>query len=229
MTHTVEPTGVEHGSTYRLDARYRATQGRVLLTGVQALARLPLDQLRIDAAAGLNTAAFASGYPGSPLGGLDTEMARAQRLVPDLPFVHQPAVNEELGATSVMGSPARRHPARCPLRRGGRLLVRQGPRTRPGRRRPPPRRAFAGASARRVGRSCPGRRRSGLQVVDDAVVIGRHPGRPPHAHPLPGHDRRVPRARPPRRGHLPGHGTLVVDEDRHPHRRRLRHGASSRP
>ena len=76
----------------------------MLLTGVQALARLPLDQLRIDAAAGRNTAAFASGYPGSPLGGLDTEMARAARLVPELPFVHQPAVNEELGATSVMGS-----------------------------------------------------------------------------------------------------------------------------
>ena len=92
------------GTEYRLDDRYRATDGRVLLTGVQALARLPLDQLRIDAAAGRNTAAFASGYPGSPLGGLDTEMARAAKLVPDLPFVHQPAVNEELGATAVMGS-----------------------------------------------------------------------------------------------------------------------------
>ncbi len=91
-------------TSYKLSDRYLATEGRVLLTGVQALARLPLDQLRADAAAGLNTAAFASGYPGSPLGGLDTEMARARRLSPELPFVHQPAVNEELGATAVMGS-----------------------------------------------------------------------------------------------------------------------------
>ncbi len=104
MTDIAGNTDVDQQAAYRLDDRYRATEGRVLLTGVQALARLPLDQLRIDAAAGHNTAAFASGYPGSPLGGLDTEMSRARRLVPELAFVHQPAVNEELGATSVMGS-----------------------------------------------------------------------------------------------------------------------------
>ena len=108
MTDTVNRSddrpGADDSRAYQLDDRYRATDGRVLLTGVQALARLPLDQLRIDAAAGRNTAAFASGYPGSPLGGLDTEMSRAAKIVPDLPFVHQPAVNEELGATAVMGS-----------------------------------------------------------------------------------------------------------------------------
>ena len=40
MTDTAKRSGVEGGS-YRLDDRYRATDGRVLLTGVQALARLP--------------------------------------------------------------------------------------------------------------------------------------------------------------------------------------------
>ncbi len=104
MTDTANRPDAGADRAYRLDDRFIATDGRVLLTGVQALARLPLDQLRIDAAAGHNTAAFASGYPGSPLGGLDTEMGRAARLAPDLPFVHQPAVNEELGATAVMGS-----------------------------------------------------------------------------------------------------------------------------
>ena len=89
---------------YALEDRYRRTEGRVLLTGIQALARIPIEQLRRDAADGLHTAAFVSGYPGSPLGGLDQEIARATRLVPDLDIVHQPAVNEELGATSVMGS-----------------------------------------------------------------------------------------------------------------------------
>lgn len=89
---------------YRLTDRYHRTQGTAFLTGIQALARIPIEQLRRDRAAGLNTAAFLSGYPGSPLGGFDLEVARAIRLVPDLPIVHQPAVNEELGATSVMGS-----------------------------------------------------------------------------------------------------------------------------
>ena len=89
---------------YDLADRYRRTEGRVLLTGIQALARIVIEQLRRDQRAGLNTAAFLAGYPGSPLGGLDQEVARARALVPDLPIVHQPAVNEELGATAVMGS-----------------------------------------------------------------------------------------------------------------------------
>jgi indolepyruvate ferredoxin oxidoreductase len=89
---------------YSLSDRYMRTEGQVLLTGIQALARLPIEQLRLDRAAGRNTAAFLSGYPGSPLGGFDQEVARAARLVPDLTIVLQPGVNEELGATSVMGS-----------------------------------------------------------------------------------------------------------------------------
>ena len=99
-------TPIHHPPTdsYSLADRYRRDEGDVFLTGIQALARIPIEQLRRDRAAGLNTAAFLSGYPGSPLGGFDLEIARARKLVPDLPIVHQPAVNEELGATSVMGS-----------------------------------------------------------------------------------------------------------------------------
>ena len=91
-------------SDYQLSDRYLLTSGDVLLTGIQALARLPIEQLRQDQAAGRRTAAFLSGYPGSPLGGLDQEIARSKALVPELPIVHEPAVNEELGATAVMGS-----------------------------------------------------------------------------------------------------------------------------
>ena len=90
--------------TYRLEDRYLGESGRVHLTGVQALARIPIDQLRLDRAGGLDTAALVSGYPGSPLGGLDLELPRAIRLAGDLRIVHQPAVNEELAATAVMGS-----------------------------------------------------------------------------------------------------------------------------
>ena len=89
---------------YQLADRYQAETGTVFMSGIQALARIPIEQLRIDQLAGRDTAAFVSGYPGSPLGGFDQELSRALRLVPDLPVVHQPAVNEELGASAVMGS-----------------------------------------------------------------------------------------------------------------------------
>ena len=89
---------------YRLEDRYELEAGRVFLTGVQALARVPVDQMRIDRAAGRSTAALVSGYPGSPLGGFDLEMSRVVSRYADLAIVHQPAVNEELAATAVMGS-----------------------------------------------------------------------------------------------------------------------------
>ena len=89
---------------YRLSDRFTAERGTVFLTGIQALARLPLDQLRADRRAGRNTAAFVSGYPGSPLGGYDRAVAAAARLAPDLPISCRPALNEEYAATAVMGS-----------------------------------------------------------------------------------------------------------------------------
>ena len=56
--------------TYRLSGRYTDDSGMTFMTGLQALARLPVEQLRADRRAGLTTAAFVSGYPGSPLGRL---------------------------------------------------------------------------------------------------------------------------------------------------------------
>ncbi len=89
---------------YTLSDRYTNDDGTVFLSGVQALVRLPIEQLRLDRANGVRTAAFVSGYQGSPLGGFDMEMARAVGQVADLPIVCRPAVNEELAATAVMGS-----------------------------------------------------------------------------------------------------------------------------
>ncbi len=89
--------------TYRLSGRYTDDSGLTFMTGLQALARLPVEQLRADRRAGLTTAAFVSGYPGSPLGGYDAAIAAA-RAATDLPIVHSPAVNEEQAATAVMGS-----------------------------------------------------------------------------------------------------------------------------
>ncbi|WP_028092354.1 indolepyruvate ferredoxin oxidoreductase family protein [Pseudodonghicola xiamenensis] len=90
--------------TYRLQDRYDLTTGRVFLTGTQALARIMMDQARRDRAAGLNTAGFVSGYRGSPLGGLDLELWRARDRLEADKITFLPAINEELGATAVLGA-----------------------------------------------------------------------------------------------------------------------------
>ena len=60
-----------------LDQKYTQGSGHVFLTGIQALVRLPMAQIRRDSAAGLNTAGFISGYRGSPLGGYDQQLFAA--------------------------------------------------------------------------------------------------------------------------------------------------------
>ncbi|WP_246651837.1 indolepyruvate ferredoxin oxidoreductase family protein [Nonomuraea guangzhouensis] len=98
-----------------LDDKYTATDGRVLISGLQALVRLTLEQRRLDRERGLDTRVFVSGYPGSPLAGVDLEMGRAARLLEPAGVVFQPALNEELAATAVAGTqlldrlPGRRH------------------------------------------------------------------------------------------------------------------------
>lgn len=87
-----------------LDHRYAATEGQVLVTGLQALARIPLDQARLDQARGWNTAGFVSGYRGSPLAGYDQELSHAKSFLTDAHIVVRPAVNEELAATAVWGT-----------------------------------------------------------------------------------------------------------------------------
>ncbi|WP_232665426.1 indolepyruvate ferredoxin oxidoreductase family protein [Pseudonocardia sp. TRM90224] len=89
---------------FALADRYRAGAGPVLLTGVQAIARMLVEQHAADAAAGLRTASFVSGYQGSPLGGLDQTLAKAAELRENAGLVLRPGVNEELAATAVWGS-----------------------------------------------------------------------------------------------------------------------------
>ncbi len=87
-----------------LEDKYRLEEGRVFLTGVQALARLPILQHARDRAAGLNTAGYISGYRGSPLGGLDFALHDAGHYLKEHNITFQPGVNEDLAATAIWGS-----------------------------------------------------------------------------------------------------------------------------
>ncbi len=87
-----------------LDDKYALERGRVFLTGTQALVRLPMMQRQRDLAAGLNTAAFVTGYRGSPLGGVDQQMARAAPFLQKHHIHFQPGVNEDLAATAIWGT-----------------------------------------------------------------------------------------------------------------------------
>ncbi len=90
--------------SYALDDRYRLDSGRVWLTGVQALVRLPIMQRRRDRAAGLDTAGFISGYRGSPLGTYDLALWQAREQLEAHQVRFEPGVNEDLAATAVWGS-----------------------------------------------------------------------------------------------------------------------------
>ena len=87
-----------------LDDKYTLSSGRIYLSGVQALVRLPLTQRQRDLAAGLNTGGFISGYRGSPLGVYDNALWHARRFLEQNHIHFQPGINEDLAATSVWGS-----------------------------------------------------------------------------------------------------------------------------
>lgn len=87
-----------------LDSKYTAIEGRTFMTGTQALVRLPLVQRQRDLAEGLNTAGYISGYRGSPLGGYDTALWRAQAHLDEHHIKFQPGVNEDMAATACWGS-----------------------------------------------------------------------------------------------------------------------------
>ncbi|MDK9703557.1 MAG: indolepyruvate ferredoxin oxidoreductase family protein [Sulfuritalea sp.] len=89
---------------YRLEDSLQADSGRIFLTGTQALVRLPLMQRQLDVEAGLDTAGFISGYRGSPLGAYDQALWRAGAQLTAANIRFLPAINEEAGATAVLGS-----------------------------------------------------------------------------------------------------------------------------
>jgi len=89
---------------YRLEHNLWAERGTVFLTGTQALVRLLLMQRARDAARGWNTQGFVSGYRGSPLGMVDQAIWKAGPKFTAAGIRFVPAINEELGATQVLGT-----------------------------------------------------------------------------------------------------------------------------
>ncbi len=87
-----------------LDDKYTLRSGRIYLSGVQALVRLPIMQRERDKDAGLKTGGFISGYRGSPLGVYDNALWQAQRHLEAHNIRFQPGLNEDLAATAVWGS-----------------------------------------------------------------------------------------------------------------------------
>jgi indolepyruvate ferredoxin oxidoreductase len=87
-----------------IDDKYTVEKGRVFISGTQALVRLLMLQRQRDALKGLNTAAYISGYRGSPLGNVDMEIWRSKKLVEENHITFNPGLNEDLAATAVWGS-----------------------------------------------------------------------------------------------------------------------------
>ena len=87
-----------------LDDKYESREGRVHITGSQALVRLAMMQCIRDRAAGLDTASYITGYRGSPMHNIDKELWSASRFLPGANIHFQPAINEDLAATAIWGT-----------------------------------------------------------------------------------------------------------------------------
>ena len=84
--------------------KYRLDYDRALLSGRQALVRLPIEQRASDRRRGWNTAGLISGYRGSPLGGYDIELWRARDALEASDVRFLPGLNEDLALTALAGT-----------------------------------------------------------------------------------------------------------------------------
>ena len=84
--------------------KYDLAKDRVFVSGAQAVVRLLLMQREIDRRAGHNTAGFVSGYRGSPLGRLDSNLFSAKKALAAAQVTFEPGLNEDLAATAIWGA-----------------------------------------------------------------------------------------------------------------------------
>ena len=205
VTDTARPAGQPDTTPARRTRTSSPTgsgreDGRVFLSGVQAIARLPVDQLRIDRRNGLDTAAFVSAATRAHRSARSARRSSAPlphraRSADRHPARRQRGAGRDRGD----GQPARRHARRLQATTASSgIWYGKAPGPRPRRRRDPP-------------RACsPARRRHGgvVAVVGDdpsaksstlPIVERRHAGRPAHADPVPRRRAGGARPQPPRR------------------------------
>ncbi|MEZ5743620.1 MAG: hypothetical protein R3D89_07810 [Sphingomonadaceae bacterium] len=87
-----------------LEDKYTQEGGQVMLSALQGVVRLLLEQARRDRAAGLKTAGYVTGYRGSPITTLDAQLWASEKLLTAHDIRFEPGLNEELAATSVRGT-----------------------------------------------------------------------------------------------------------------------------
>ena len=100
-----KPTQPARTREVSLDDKYELDEGLVFLTGIHALVRVDArPDARRPPRPAWTPATMVSGYQGSPLGGFDKELgARRASSREALGIAPPPALNEELGATTVWG------------------------------------------------------------------------------------------------------------------------------
>jgi indolepyruvate ferredoxin oxidoreductase len=87
-----------------LNDKYTQESGQVMLSTLQGVVRLLLDQARRDRAAGLTTAGYVSGYRGSPITTLDAQLWASEKILTEHDIRFEPGLNEDLAATSLRGT-----------------------------------------------------------------------------------------------------------------------------
>ena len=84
--------------------KYDLLKDRVFVSGAQAIVRTLLMQREIDRRVGRHTAGFVTGYRGSPLGRVDSNLLGAASQLEAADIVFEPGLNEDLAATAVWGA-----------------------------------------------------------------------------------------------------------------------------
>ena len=87
-----------------LDDKWLVEEGRVMINGTQAIARVLLAQKALDEKAGLRTAGYISGYRGSPLGNVDNTLWSIKKRLAAADITFVPGVNEDMAAKAVRGT-----------------------------------------------------------------------------------------------------------------------------
>ena len=87
-----------------LDDKWSVDDGRVIITGTQAIARVLLARKSLDVKRGLKTAGYVSGYRGSPLGHVDSTLWSIPERLAEAEITFLPGVNEDMAATAIRGT-----------------------------------------------------------------------------------------------------------------------------